>query len=114
MGNSGFGHKVKTLLMVTVDRQCFFTEAERNQCWIDGGLFAMSLVYGLHSLGLGSCCLNWSVTRERDKLLKKVTGLKESDAVIMMIAVGHLKEEFNVATSARKSLNHFLVKGIQA
>jgi hypothetical protein len=29
--------------------------AERNQGWIDGWLFAMSLVYALHSLRPGSC-----------------------------------------------------------
>jgi len=108
MGNSGFGQQAKSALVITVDRECFFTAGERNQCWIDGGLFSMSLVYALHSLGLGTCCLNWSVTKERDKLLRSVIDIKESEAVIMMVAVGHLKENFKVAMSARKSLEHFL------
>ncbi|NRB42712.1 MAG: nitroreductase family protein [Pseudomonadales bacterium] len=113
MGNSGFGDRVQTLLMVTVDRACFFSAGERNQCWIDGGLLAMSVVYALHSLGVGSCCLNWSVTRERDQLLRQTVKIKDSEAVIMMIAVGHLKDSFRVAKSPRKPLDHFLVDGIQ-
>lgn len=112
-GNSGFGEGVQGLLMVTVDRSSFFSECERNQCWIDGGLFSMSLVYALHSIGLGSCCLNWSVSKSQDELLRHTIALPNNQAVIMMIAVGHLKEEFNVAVSPRKSMEHFLVNGIQ-
>jgi len=111
MGNSGFGDQIKVLLMVTVDRQCFFSAGERNQCWIDGGLLSMSLIYALHSLGLATCCLNWSVTKQQDKKLRSTIEIHDSEAVIMMIAVGHLKEEFNIAKSTRKPNEHFLIRG---
>jgi len=111
MGNAGFGDHISVAMIITVDRQCFFTTGERNQCWIDGGLFSMSLIYALHSLGLGACCLNWSVTKERDQQLRSVAPIQESEAVIMMIGVGHLNDEFKVATSSRKSLDDFLVNG---
>jgi nitroreductase len=107
-GNSGFGHQAQAALIVTVDRACFFTAGERNQCWIDGGLFSMSIVYALHSLGLGSCCLNWSVTKKQDQHLRSKVDIKDSEAVIMMIAVGHLKTDFKVAKSSRKSIDNFL------
>jgi len=112
-GNAGFGDKVNAVLMVTVDRQCFFTAGERNQCWIDGGLFSMSLVYALHSLGLAACCLNWSATKQQDQKLRAVVNINESEAVIMMIGVGHLKDHFKVAKSTRKDMSHFLVHGIK-
>jgi nitroreductase len=113
MGNAGFGEQIQVALVISVDRQCFFTAAERNQCWIDGGLFSMSLVYALHSLGLGACCLNWCADKEQDLKLKKITNISQSEAVIMMVGVGHLNEEFSVAQSPRKSLDHFLVHGIK-
>ncbi|MBV1883296.1 MAG: nitroreductase family protein [Pseudomonadales bacterium] len=112
-GNAGFGENVSALLMVTVNRECFFCAAERNQCWIDGGLFSMSLVYALHSLGLGTCCLNWSADKKQDQQLRMTTKIDDSEAVIMMIAVGHLKENFKVAMSTRKELSHFMITGIQ-
>lgn len=107
-GNSGFGDKVPAAIVVTVDRQSFFTSGERNQCWIDGGLFSMSLIYALHSLGLGTCCLNWSVTKDQDQALRNIIEVEESDAVIMMIAVGHLKDTFKVAKSTRKPIEEFI------
>jgi nitroreductase len=107
-GNGGFGNRVKTVAVMTVDRQCFFTAGERNQCWIDGGLFSMSFIYALHSLGLGSCCLNWSATKRQDQKLRQVIAIEDSEAVIMMVAIGHLKNTFKVAKSARKPAEEFL------
>ena len=108
-GNRGFGEQVSKVLVVVSDLENFTKIGERNQCWIDGGMYAMSLVYALHSLGLGTCCLNWSVENHVDKALKKATGIKDSESVIMMIAVGHLPEELKVAQSPRKKVDEVLV-----
>lgn len=53
-GNRGFGEQASKVLIVTSDLENFVSIGERNQCWIDGGMYAMSLVYALHSLGLGT------------------------------------------------------------
>jgi nitroreductase len=108
-GNRGFGHAADKVLIVTSDTQTFLSFEERNQCWVDGGLFAMSLIYALHSLGLGTCCLNWCTTKERDRQLKERTGIADSEAVIMMIAVGHIAEQLLVARSRRKSPDELMV-----
>jgi nitroreductase len=108
-GNRGFGEQINKVLIVTSDLQHFMTAGERNQCWVDGGMFAMSLVYALHSLGLGSCCLNWSVQYCTDRELRQVAGIPESEVVMMMIGVGHLPEKLTVAQSPRKSLAEVLV-----
>lgn len=108
-GNRGFGDQASQVLVVTSDLGHFFSIAERNQCWIDGGMFAMSLVYALHSLGLGTCCLNWCVEYKTDQALKKAVGISNSESIIMMIGVGHLPEEFSVAQSSRKNLNEVLI-----
>jgi nitroreductase len=107
-GNRGFTEEIDKLLVVTSDLGSFVSPGERNQCWIDGGLFAMSLVYALHSLGLGTCCLNWSVEHEADRKLRQAAGIRESEAVIMMIAVGHLPEVLNVQQSPRKLVDDVL------
>jgi len=59
-GNSGFNEKIHKLLIVVCDIEAFAGSEERYQQWIDGGMFSMSLIYALHSLGLGTCALNWS------------------------------------------------------
>lgn len=108
-GNRGFGEQASKVLIVTSDLQGFASIGERNQCWIDGGMFSMSLVYALHSLGLGTCCLNWSVEKETDQGLRAAAGIGESEAVMMMIAVGHLPHQLRVAQSPRKDLSEVLL-----
>lgn len=111
LGNAGFSEQAGAILVVTSDVSTFFSVGERNQGWIDGGLFSMSLLYGLHAVGLGACALNWSVEADRDKRLRSMTGIPDSEIVIMMIAVGHLPQEFNVAQSSRKPVSDLLVRG---
>ncbi|MBT9494513.1 MAG: nitroreductase family protein [Paucibacter sp.] len=107
-GNRGFGDQAGLLMIITSRQDTFLSPGERYQAWIDGGLFAMSLIYALHSLGLGSCCLNWSVEPEADLALKAASGIPADHAVIMMLAVGHLPEQFRVASSPRRPLTDVL------
>jgi hypothetical protein len=71
-------------------------------------MFAMSLIYALHSLGLGTCCLNWSVEQDADLRLRSVAQIAPSENVIMLLAVGHLPDELAVACSPRKDLSDVL------
>lgn len=104
-GNKGFGHEIPCLLIITADLQAFDTASERYQHWIDGGMFSMSIVYTLHALGLGSCCLNWSKGPTDDLKIRKKLGLQDAHSIIMMLAVGYPAEEFMVCSSARRPLS---------
>lgn len=107
-GNAGFGEQIQTILVVTSNTETFFSIGERNQCWIDGGMFSMSLVYALHSLGLGSICLNWSVEKDRDEELHRVASIPDAEAIIMMIGIGFLPDMLRVAQSTRKQVDEIL------
>jgi nitroreductase len=74
-------------------------------------MFAMSLVYGLHAQGLGSCCLNWCAELSAERRLRAITEIPDHEAVIMMIAIGHVPESLLVAQSVRKPLSEVLVHG---
>lgn len=108
-GNAGFGPDTPVAMVVTTDTQTFFAVGERNQCWVDGGLFSMSLVYALHSLGLGAICLNWSVEKEGDQALRQVAAIPDSEVVIMLIGVGFPPDKLKVAQSCRKPVEEILV-----
>lgn len=107
-GNRGFGDQADLVLVVGARLTSFLTVGERYQAWIDGGLFAMSLLHGLHAQGLGSCCLNWSVQRGQDRALKREAGLGDDIEIMMLVAVGHLPERFTVAQSPRRPLAEVL------
>lgn len=98
-GNRGFGDRASHIILVASELACFNGAKERNQSFIDGGLMAMSLVYSLHSLGLGTCFLNWSVGAMSDLRLRKIVSIPASNNIITLIAVGVLPTRFNVAQS---------------
>ncbi len=103
-GNRGFGHKIKGLLIITVDQTAFISSSERYQHWIDGGMYSMSVVYSLHSLGIGSCCLNWSEDPKRDKLLRRQLGIQDKHSIMMMISYGMPDVMNKVCVSPRKPI----------
>jgi nitroreductase len=110
-GARGFAEQVDKLLVVTSDIANFQSAGERNQTWVDGGLFAMALVYALHSLGLGTCCLNWSAEHPKDRAMKRYLGMGQEESIIMLVAVGALPDHMRVAQSSRDPLAEILVVG---
>ena len=107
-GNRGFGHLASRALVVTTDLQAFSGRGERNQAFIDGGMFAMSLLYALHALKLGACPLAWSMPAPADRKMRHALSVPDSEVVIMMIAVGHLPSQFEVAQSHRMPIDRFV------
>lgn len=101
-GNTGFGHEVNKLLVITASLECFDGPKERNQGYIDGGLFAMSVIYALHYKGLAVCPLNWSSGRKKDLRFRGLVDIPESHNIIMLLAIGHHKEQYGVAVSPRR------------
>lgn len=107
-GNRGLGDQADMLLVVGTRLTGFLSVGDRYQACTDGGLFAMSLLHGLHAQGLGSCCLNWSVTRCQDRAFKREAGLGDDVETFMLVAVEHLPEHFTVACRPRRPLDEVL------
>lgn len=107
-GNRGFGHTVNRLLVVTAKLGAFVYAGERNQCWIDGGLFSMSLMLALHGLGLASCPLNWNHEAPTDQAFRRQFGVPDDEVVIMFIAVGHYKPGYSICASPRLPVSSVL------
>lgn len=107
-GNAGFGEDADKILIVTTDLRDFRGVIERNQCFIDGGLYSMSLLYALHSLGVGTCPLNLCLTYDKEKDLKRVGKIGDHEALIMMIAIGNIPEKLKVASSLRRKVEDVL------
>lgn len=108
-GNRGFGDTAPVVALVTVDQSAFLEPSERYQPWIDGGLFTMNLLLGLHAQAHGACCLNWSALPSRDKALRRLGIIPPTETVITMVAIGKLRgENYLVARSERRALNEVM------
>ena len=107
-GNRGFREIIPLVLVVTGKLSSYF-EKEGHQVFVDGGLFSMTLIYSLHSFGLGTCCLNACFDSKQDKEFRAAADLKNYEVPIMLIAVGHLKDVTKVAISKRNLVHDMIV-----
>ncbi|MEJ1194031.1 nitroreductase family protein [Pseudarthrobacter sp. CCNWLW207] len=107
-GNAGFRSSVSAVAVVTVDSRLFTGATERNQRWVDGGLFAMTLVWALHGVGLQTCMLNWSATNKSSQRLRRETGIDGHEDIVVLIAVGHADQGHRVARSERRGLEQVM------
>ena len=71
-------------------------------------MFGMTLIQALHAKGLASCCMNWSKTRDVGLRLRRLMTIPEAESIVFLLGVGHPREEFLVAASARKPLSDVL------
>ncbi len=107
-GNAGFGHQAAHVLLVTADARAYVTSGERHQAYVDGGMFAMSLVYALQSEGIASCCLNLCNYFFQDMAVHRACRVPPSELPVMMIAIGYPPSEFQVAASPRLHVDEVL------
>lgn len=107
-GNAGFGHLAPIVLVLTSDESHCFGAIERHQPYVDGGLFAMSLIYALQVQRLVSCCLNWCVTPMIDRQVHRLMNISSSERIVMLILTGYPVDETAVPRSQRKSLDRVL------
>lgn len=102
-GSHGFEDEIRTSILVTANLKAFLYY-EIHQAYIDGGLYAMNLINALHSLGLGTIPLSCGFTHDKLKGLADFD-IPKNEVPIVIIGVGNLLENFNVAISKRKNIN---------
>ena len=109
-GFTSFSKNVNQLLFLTVDRNYFYTIGERNQMYIDGGIFLMNLLYALHYYKIGNCPANWGKMTFEDRKANQILHLPESEKIICFIPIGVPKDSFRVTLSKRRNLEEVFVK----
>lgn len=92
------------LLAVSANISAFLAPTERNQAFVDGGLYAMSLLLALEYEGLAACPLNAMMTPAVEDSLRRLLRLPPSHRLIVFIAVGEFPGEVKVPRSFRYSL----------
>lgn len=106
-GNRGFGEKIDKFIIITSDYQYYSRPRERNQAQIDGGMYAMNLLYSLHYHGLATIPLSASLSLSQEVNLREAFEIYESELFIMFIGIGNYLETstFKVPKSSRNTPN---------
>lgn len=108
-GFEGYLENVNQLLIVTNDRKYYYTIGERNQFYIDGGIYLLNLLYALHFMKVANCPANWGKTMTAEKKLNAVISIPESEKIICMIPIGEAVQNFNTTLSQRRPVEETLM-----
>lgn len=103
------GENLQQFLLVTCNREFMNGPHERNQTYIDGGMFLMSLVYALTYHQIASCTLNTNFTLEKEKAMRELLDVSYSEDLIAFVAIGSFAEETKYAKSPRDSYEDITV-----
>jgi nitroreductase len=99
-GARQFKDDITCVILITSKYSSFFG-SEHHQPYVNGGLYAMNLIFALHSLGLGTTPLNMGFSPKKLKGLKAICDITDDEAPIVLIGVGEIAEELSIATSSR-------------
>ena len=102
MGCKGFHESFQGLILVCADMTCYAFH-EPNQYFVDGGLYAMNLMYALHANDIANIPLTMGHKSKHLKAIKKAMSIPANEMPILLIGYGSYKDKWKVAASKRKS-----------
>lgn len=77
------------LILVTSHLSSFNNAIERNEPYVDGGIFSMALLGAIEEQGLAACPLNTMFSKEQDDSVRQILDVPREEALIMLIALGN-------------------------
>ncbi|MGN6493971.1 MAG: nitroreductase family protein [Agriterribacter sp.] len=100
-GNRGFGETINKIIVLSAELGVFGM-AEKNEAYLNSGLFAMGLLYGLHYYQIGALPLAYICFSEKDdEELREICGIPSSEVVTLIIGCGYPPAELSIASSPR-------------
>lgn len=108
-GSAGFNNDVPGLFVVAFDLAAWGGAQQRNQGYVDGSLFAMSLMLAAQAHGAVTCPLNLAVRHKTERKIRAAAAIPADQRLVMMIAVGKARGGgLKAAASPRRRLSEIL------
>lgn len=106
-GCNGFYDDMQYAILICGDQR-YYNINELHQAYVDGGLYAMNLMYALHSEGVATIPLTMGHKVKQAKMIKKTMGIPEYEMPVVLIGVGSYKDNYKVAVSTRKDYSEYV------
>lgn len=107
-GSRGFHQDMQYAILICGDLN-YYRFYELSQVYVDGGIYAMNLMYALHYYGLATIPLTMSIRLSKLKPIIKSMQLPKNEMPVLLIGVGAYKENFKVAKSERVSYKEYTI-----
>lgn len=93
LGDQGWCGNASVLFLITGNLSFFSGVAEREQVYIDGGLFAMNFVWGLHLVRVASCFKMFVRDHALQRKLYGFLDIPKNEVPIVLVLAGHHRQE---------------------
>ncbi|RSX51757.1 Nitroreductase family [Bifidobacterium goeldii] len=93
--------KPPVLALITSDISTFVGAEERNEPYIDGGLFTMSFLLSLEYESLATCPLNAMFQIKQEKQMRSLLNIPDSEVLIAFVAIGNFADSVPAPKSFR-------------
>lgn len=107
-GKTGFYLDGLNTFIITFDVNGLKGPGERNQGYFNAGLFSMNLINSFHSLGIGTCLIQFSNTDKEEETLKEINNIPPNERIAVILFAGYYADKSIVTYSQRKEYFHYL------
>ena len=108
IGKGGLYLKGVNTFIITFDVNGLMGFGERNQGYYNAGLFSTNLVNAFHSLGIGTCFIQFANSVQEEEELKKENDIPEYERIAVILFAGYYDEKSIFAVSPRKDNYEYL------
>ena len=108
LGKGGLYLDGVNTFIVTFDVNGLSGTGERNQGYFNAGLYSTNLVNAFHSLGIGTCFIQFANSVKDEEELKKKNDIPEYERIAVILFAGYYDEKSIFAVSPRKDLKELL------
>ncbi len=102
IGKGGLYLKGVNTFIITFDANGLIGKGERNQGYFNAGLFATNFVNALHSLGIGTCFIQFANSVEEEEKLKLLNKIPSNERIAVILYAGYYDEKSIFCVSPRK------------
>ena len=110
VGKGGLYLNDVNTFIITFDVNGLKGAGERNQGYFNAGLYSTNLVNAFHSLGIGTCFIQFSNSVNEEDQLKKMNEIPEYERIAVILFAGYYDEKSIFAVSPRKNMNELLIE----
>ena len=107
-GCKGFYEDMQVAILICGDQRGYNIN-ELHQVYVDGGIYAMNLLYALHYEELAAIPLTMGQKQGKLREIKKLMNIPEYEMPCVLIGVGSYKDLYKVAVSKRKNFMDYTV-----
>ena len=110
LGKGGLYLEGVNTFIITFDVNGLGGAGERNQGYFNAGLFATNLVNAFHSLGIGTCFIQFANPVDQEEKLKQLNDIPSNERIAVILYAWYYDEKSIFAVSPRRDFEDIFIE----